>query len=601
MNLKFPITLLVFSALLISNTVTAQQFPEIKENFSNPANAGIKMIGRGECKVNDGVLKSKDAYVCFGNSDWKNYRITFKARVPEDAEQVQIWAGFRAFNRFDRYIFGFRGGLQDDLYLSRMGYMGTDEFLGLRQLDFHPLPGKWYDFKIEVCGDRIRIFLNNETLPRLDIRDKNTHLAPSGEVTLGGSWIENEFDDLSITPLNDNYLSNWPVQELKKTITAEEKEQKRQKERAGYTPVIVDQLQGSRTEISLNGTWLFMPEYVLSDKQKAVSNNTNDKDWHTMPVPNFWNPIRIWLHGETFGPFAKGVSDRYYEQETDRCENYTFDYRNTKAAWYRQWIELPYNSAAKNIELTFDAVSKVAEVYINGQLAGSHIGMFGNFKIDGSKLLFKPGKNLIVVKVTRDFINDIKEADKIVNVAVTVPVTNRMLKDIAHGFYGGDPAGIWQPVSLVITDPVKIEDAFIKPSLTGADLELTVKNHSAEKVKFTVLTDIIEKSAGNLFHTATPLQNIELKPKEERIITYSVTGLKPLIYSVWSGRTLQGCGNRTNPKFYFKRRQGIDFQLTRIGAENLSGIYHRLYCSDRRRHCERGNSRISDIQRFGFA
>ena len=48
--------------------------------------------------------------------------------------------------------------------------------------------------------------------------------------------------------------------------------------------------------------------------------------------------------------------------------------------------------------LTFDAVSKVAEIYINGELAGSHIGMFGEIQVDGSKLL-KSGKNLVVVKV----------------------------------------------------------------------------------------------------------------------------------------------------------------------------------------------------------
>lgn len=42
-------------------------------------------------------------------------------------------------------------------------------------------------------------------------------------------------------------------------------------------------------------------------------------------------------------------------------------------------------------DVDFDAVSKVAEIYINGELAGSHIGMFGEIQVDGSKLL-KSGK-----------------------------------------------------------------------------------------------------------------------------------------------------------------------------------------------------------------
>lgn len=52
---------------------------------------------------------------------------------------------------------------------------------------------------------------------------------------------------------------------------------------------------------------------------------------------------------------------------------------------------------------------------------------------------------------------------------------DNILKDIAHGFYGADPAGIWQPVKLSITNPVKVKDVFIKPTLEGATFDLTVK------------------------------------------------------------------------------------------------------------------------------
>jgi len=527
MSKKF-IVLYLLLAFAISSIATAQPFT-LKESFSTPQQA-LKVVGRGECKIEDGVLRSKDAYACFGDSEWKNYSVSFKARAPEDAEQVQIWAGFRAYNRFDRYIVGLRGGLQDNLYLSRMGYMGADEMLGLRTLDFHPVPGTWYNLKIEVCGDRIRIFLNNESVPRMDVTDKNAYLAPAGEVTLGGSWIKTEFDDLTIAPLNDDQLANIPVQEYKKEKTDQQKEQQRIEERAEYKPLVISKLNEGRTTVSLDGTWLFMPEYQLQDKQKAIATATNDEDWHTLNVPNFWNPIRIWLHGETFGSFSKGVSDRYYEKETQRCENYTFDYKQTKAAWYRQWVELPANIRSKRIELNFDAVSKIAEVYINGTFAGSHVGMFGNFSIDGSPL-FKPGKNLIAVKVIRDYVKDIQDADKVVDVAVTVPVTNKMLKDIAHGFYDDDPAGIWQPVEMVITNPARIEDVFIKPALDGASFEITVKNDAPVNTKFNLLTDIIEKSTGKRFATVEPQNNINLNPGEERVITYSVSNLKPRLWT----------------------------------------------------------------------
>ncbi|KAA6300618.1 MAG: hypothetical protein EZS26_003241 [Candidatus Ordinivivax streblomastigis] len=122
--------------LALASAVQAQQASSQTETFSD-TKLSLKITGRGDCKIENGVLKSKDAYVCFGNPNWKNYRITFKARVSDEAEQVQIWAGFRSYNRFDRYIVGFRGGLQDYIYLSLMGYMVKDEFLGIRQLEFH--------------------------------------------------------------------------------------------------------------------------------------------------------------------------------------------------------------------------------------------------------------------------------------------------------------------------------------------------------------------------------------------------------------------------------------------------------------------------------
>lgn len=128
-----------------------------------------------------------------------------------------------------------------------------------------------------------------------------------------------------VTLLPDNYLKNVKAVEYRMVATPQQKEVKRRQERASYTAVKVNDIKPERTEISLDGDWLFMPEYQLGDKAKAVSATTDDEDWHVMQVPNFWNPIRIWLHGETMptpnGPNSKGVSDTYYQQETDRCED----------------------------------------------------------------------------------------------------------------------------------------------------------------------------------------------------------------------------------------------------------------------------------------
>ena len=522
--------LLLFAALTlfsIANLKGQSKF-DLTEQFDSP-NLKIERIGRGTVKVAQGILNTKEAYATFGDLKMADYELSFKARTPINEQQVQIWAGFRASNRNDRYILGLRGGVQNDLYLARLGYMGTDDHLALRHLEFPLTPGKWYDVKVQIAGNRIKVFLNNETQPRIDVTDPNTQYAPSGKAVLGGSWIPTDFDNLRIKPLKPNEFSSDAVHEY--ALKGIDKPQKREKERAAYQSVKVGALTGSRTKINLNGGWLFSPSYETKNLGDAINPSTSDKDWHVMTVPQFWNPNREWLHGEKYNTASKGVADNYYQKEIERCEGYTFDYKNTAVAYYRQWIELPENISGKYFELTFDAVSKVGEVYVNGKKASQpHIGMFGEFKVNATPFL-KPGKNLVVVKVARDYVKDIKDADVVTDVAVTVPVTNKMLKDLAHGFYNDDPAGIWQPVALVISDPVRITDVFIRPGLTGADFEVTVKNNSNQPKEFSISNSIIDYQSKQQFYRGGGLKNQSLKAGEEKIFKYSITGLKPLLWS----------------------------------------------------------------------
>ena len=528
-KLQFNYLIILF-LLTVGLTKSAAQIKISPGN--NFENLAYKKIGKGECSISDGILVSRDAYASFGNAEWQNYRMSFEARVPKTEEQVQIWFSFREQGRNERYLVGFKGGLQNDIEIGRMGLMGADAFLGIRNLDFEPALGEWYTFTIEVCKNRIRIFLNNQDKPIIDVIDENAQLLPAGKVALGGSWIKTEFRNLEVTELAENFLDNVKVDEYSYYLTAEEKEVKRKAERKQYKPIVVSSINSSRTEISLDGNWLFKPGYEFEDQKSASELAKSDDNWHLIDVPNFWNPSRIWNHGETFmkQKYPKGGSDTYFQNETDRCKNYTFDYEKTKVGWYRQWIELPEGISNKQLELAFDAVSKVAEVYVNGTKAGANIGMFGAFNVDVSELV-KPGKNLVAVKVKQDYVNDIADADEVATIAVTVEVTNQMLKDLPHGFYHNSPSGIWQPVKLIITEPLKIEDVYIKPSLTGADFEVTVKNNSDAKSIFSIHTNINDKENNNNFVQAESLAKLTLQAGEEKVLTYSINDLQPKLWS----------------------------------------------------------------------
>lgn len=482
-----------------------------------------------------------------GDSSLTDYRLEFNARtlvssLNADAD-VQIWAAFRAANRYDRYVVGVKGGLINEVYLMRQGYMGTDEFMGVRPLRFHPVAGEWQKVKVEVVGNRIRVFVGNEALPYIDVTDKNGDAVARGGVELGLGWLPTEFADAKITPLSSNALSGVSDREFNPVPTAREKEQKRQRQRAEYKPVVVASIGEGRNDVSLNGNWLFSPIYNADAEKQPVVEGSE----HIMPVPAFWNPIRIWLHGETMpsprGQQPKGVSDNYYFKESDRCEQYTFDYRSTNAAWYRQYVELPADVKGKQMTLHFDAVSKAAEVYVNGTLAGKHVGMFGEFDVDCTDLL-RPGTNVISVKVTKnagnqsELLNDLLDAryasarDNETKEIKKDQAPRDLLSQIAHGFYGNDPAGIWQPVSLVITDKVKVTDAYIKPRLDGASFEVTLKNYGKKRATFSLNTVITPKSDGDASVLCSDTQgNITLAAGEERVVKYSVDNLKPALWT----------------------------------------------------------------------
>src|ERR1700677_667404 len=131
----------------------------------------------------------------FGDSE-----ITFRARAPVGVAQVQIWGGFHYRDRDSRYVFALRGGNDNDLYLARYAPNGGIKFLGFAPLDFKPVPGAWYQLRIVTLGSRIQIYLGHETLPRLNVVDKNASWDQGG-VCLGGGWLPAEFADLHVSPL----------------------------------------------------------------------------------------------------------------------------------------------------------------------------------------------------------------------------------------------------------------------------------------------------------------------------------------------------------------------------------------------------------------
>ncbi len=608
-------------------------------------------VGRGPAEARDGALRLAGCFACTRDKSYRDCEIAFRARAPEGASEVQVWAGFRCRDRDERYALGLRGGNCDDLYLCRYSPGGKNRMLALEPLGFHPRCGQWFRLRAVMQGGRIEVYLDDEKEPRILVVDSQP-LGPGG-VVLGGGWIETEFDDVRVVRLKEaadrgeegfhsrarkvnfqegteplvpgwaaadgsaydkgrgygweaalkdgtrrrnrsqdllkdslavvahgqekatfvydvpdgrfvltvcggdpdfathfeacaqdeadpfvndevqagatvsatrvvevkggqfrvTFRSNHPrgqagssicylvlesaadvpdkaaaaekaaaVQKetaQRKTALQAQKAKLRAAQRQAYRPATVESLPGPRCEIGLDGNWLFKPEYEVRPDDKPFSPDASDDDWHIMPVPQFWNPTVNWLYLEPDNglPHAgTGVSDNFRQQEEARCRAYTFDSARTDAAWYRHWVTLPGDVAGRHVVLSFDAVSKLADVWLNGVRVGGHVGMFGPFELDVTSAV-RPGRNLIAARVAIRRGPASPTGGQVVGVAVTMKIREDMLNDMPRGIYGHQ-GGIWQPVRLTVTSPVRIDDVFARVRSDGTAVDVTLGNHA---------------------------------------------------------------------------------------------------------------------------
>jgi len=527
---------------------TTYKFPVFEDSFDvdGVSSGAWTTYGRGDFTVQDGILSVTDGWVASGESDWNNYAMSFRARAPQSARQVQIWAGFRHHNRDYRYVVALRGGNNNQLYLARYGAEGYDKMLDEVALDFTPAPGTWYTIKLVVAGDQIAVYLNDEAAPRMLASDEDAPISAGG-ISLGGSYLPTEFDWVRVEPVEASALDEVkerPVAEL----VSDQKELKRQRQRSAYRPFYVPNLYKKRNEFSLAGNWLFIPENEADGNVAAL--DYDDAQAHVMDVPNFWVPFAAWLEGENMSEgLNKGQNDKLHRLEEKRCKNYTFDYRATQSAWYRHYIDFPEDIGSKEVVLDFEGIALVSAVYFNGQKIQDHIGMFSPQKITVTDLV-KPGRNVVAIQVWKQWEDEMSSdvsatmddnyADAWNVIADAKKGTLKKLdsgqraekllhKHIPHGFYGNSPGGIWRDVTLVITDKVKIEEFYFKPALDGAEIDVTYANHSSQAQDVTLSYEIKNKASGTLLIDGIVEQK-KLAANETRTATFNTPAVTPELW-----------------------------------------------------------------------
>lgn len=515
----------LIKALLPGSYGAVAPFPAFSAHWSTVGRASLQRL-KDSVILQDGFAQTTES--------WKDCEFHFRARAPQGTEQVQIWAGIRDRDRDSRYIFGLRGGNNDDVYLARYAPDGGARFLGLAPLGFHPQPGEWYTLRAVARGNRLQIYTNDDSMPRINVVDEEA-LWSEGGVSIGGGWLPVEFSDVRVQTLPGSAAAAFDALEDRAVSPASfNREAKRAEHRARYAPVRIEEFNAPRVEVSLDGRWLFMPLNGLAAKDKPEANGHDDANWHTMEVPHFWTPTLTWLHAET--GFAnlqgiaagKGISDKLVEIELERLDSYTFDWKQTRAAWYRHYVDLPQDISGRRFQLCFDAIAKVAEVWVNGTRVGSHVGMFGEVRCDVTASIV-PGRNLLAVYVVGSPEKPVPSTDAL-DVAVTVEVTSSMLNSLPHGMYPGNAAGIWQPVKFVITRNIAIDDVFIDPRLDGLDCELVISGLAASAATVEVSYTIRSTSDGSVLY-ASPAEDWKRLPDSGGVLRFSTPSLTPRHWS----------------------------------------------------------------------
>jgi hypothetical protein len=153
-------------------------------------------------------------------------------------------------------------------------------------------------------------------------------------------------------------------------------------------------------------------------------------------------------------------------------------------AGYRREFVLPADERGRRVFLFFEGVGSYATVWVNGRLAGRHAGGRTTFTLDVTELVEFGGKNLLAVRA--DHPAGITDLPWVCGGCSTAP-----------GFSeGSQPMGIFRPVHLVSTAPVRLEpfgvhvwnDADVSATRAVVHVELEIKNYGASRASYVIET-----------------------------------------------------------------------------------------------------------------
>ena len=170
-----------------------------------------------------------------------------------------------------------------------------------------------------------------------------------------------------------------------------------------------------RVQVPLASGWRFKQAAGLTGVEAP---QFDDSAWATVTVPHTWN--RIGNEGIERSPESNNIQG---------------------TGWYRLKFQAPSAAKGSRYFLQFDAVSTVADIWLNGHYLGKHEGAFARFRFDATAAMNPSGDNLLVVKADNT------------RPAPGAPTEN--VPPLSGDFFMF--GGIYRKASLIVTQPVHID------------------------------------------------------------------------------------------------------------------------------------------------
>ncbi len=216
-----------------------------------------------------------------------------------------------------------------------------------------------------------------------------------------------------------------------------------------------------RRSFSLNEQW----QTVASDREGTYSGFEDPgyaaAGWETVNVPHNWDRY-----------------EGYRRQQHGNRHGY---------AWYRKTWEMEGLSVRKKYFLFFEGVGSYATVYLNGQKVGTHAGGRTSFTLDVTDAIHLKGTNLLAVR-----------ADHPALIEDLPWVCGGCSSE--YGFSeGSQPMGIFRPVHLVETNPIRMEpfgihvwnDTTVSRQSAALHIHTEVKNYGQLRQQIEVVHEVV--------------------------------------------------------------------------------------------------------------